>query len=218
MSASPPSTIAGSRAPRLVTVSSIPGDRHFARPVLAAEAGEAPFLTKRDDFAQRHFGSVRRAQEETLESGAVGASARIAHLDLDFLVAAREALGDRALERVSHLHPGALGGKAERPAARGHLEDELLLAVGKIVVERADARKAPQQVLDFRCRGLEIVRRPAPESDVDFAARRAAGPCIEVDLFDIGERRISARQASMNSSVRTGRSSEGTSSTVKPPY
>ena len=118
------------------------GDRDFARPVLTAEAGEAALLAQGDDFTERHFGAVGRAQEEVEERGAVGAAARVAHLDLDLLVAAREALGDGALERVPHLHPGALRREAERPAARRDLQDQLLLAVGEIVVDGAYGRES----------------------------------------------------------------------------
>ena len=161
--------------------------RDLAGPVLAAQARETALLAERHDLAQRHLGAVRRTQKQVEERRAVGAPARIAHLDLDFLVAPGEALGDRALERVSHLQPGALGGKAERLSARRHFQDQLLLAKREIVVDGTYAREAPQQALDLRRRRLEVFGGAAAQADVDFPPRGAAGARVDVDLLDIGQ-------------------------------
>ena len=173
---------------------------------------------QRDDFAQRHLGAIRRAQEKIEQRGAVSALARIAHLDLDFLVAARDALGADAVERVSHLQPHALRGEAERMAARRDFEQQVLIAVGRSSSTVVTPRKRPNRFSTSLAAALRSSAGP-PRSRMSMS--RPGGPPLRATRLTcstLGSCRSSSRQASMNSSVRTGRSSEGASSTVKPPY
>ena len=169
---------------RRVVLGNIAGHRDLSHPVLAPDGGKPGLAAHRDDIGQRHPMPGGRAQLHPVDE--IGGQLLGGQFDPDrgraHPIGETRRLG--AVETGPQLAAQRGDVKAQSLALRGQIQRQLLLVIGKVVLDRRHFGELRQRGLEIFGGILEITRLRPRELHRDPVIRPARTEAAETDLFD----------------------------------